>query len=295
MNVEVTAAEPAEVEADVLALAADGLLVRQLDRLFDGRLVGAAADADPVTMVQVGRELRAQRVAVVRLDELEPEGLRTAAARVVGAQHGGGTVAWALDESLPFALYRQVQAVVEGSVLGAYRADRWKSDRADARDRPLRRLLARSDELREVAARAELVRALDQRRARARRLALRTSSRPRASPSRRCGASRSARRGPRSVAAGLPALAAGGRVSASRRSSSSCATSPRARPSGRGSRLIGKTVTFDAGGYFLKPQSDIVRQKGDMAVARRCSPRSARSPSSSCRCPSLGSSRPART
>ena len=28
--------------------------------------------------------------------------------------------------------------------------------------------------------------------------------------------------------------------------------------------LIGKTVTFDAGGYFLKPQSDIVRQKGDM-------------------------------
>ena len=29
--------------------------------------------------------------------------------------------------------------------------------------------------------------------------------------------------------------------------------------------LVGKAVTFDAGGYFLKPQSDIVRQKGDMA------------------------------
>ncbi len=28
---------------------------------------------------------------------------------------------------------------------------------------------------------------------------------------------------------------------------------------------MGKAVTFDAGGYFLKPQSDIVRQKGDMA------------------------------
>jgi leucyl aminopeptidase len=28
--------------------------------------------------------------------------------------------------------------------------------------------------------------------------------------------------------------------------------------------LVGKAVTFDAGGYFLKPQSDIVRQKGDM-------------------------------
>ena len=29
--------------------------------------------------------------------------------------------------------------------------------------------------------------------------------------------------------------------------------------------LVGKAVTFDAGGYFLKSQADIVRQKGDMA------------------------------
>ena len=28
---------------------------------------------------------------------------------------------------------------------------------------------------------------------------------------------------------------------------------------------MGKAVTFDTGGYFLKPQSDIVRQKADMA------------------------------
>jgi leucyl aminopeptidase len=29
--------------------------------------------------------------------------------------------------------------------------------------------------------------------------------------------------------------------------------------------FVGKAVTFDSGGYFLKPQSDIVRQKADMA------------------------------
>jgi leucyl aminopeptidase len=29
--------------------------------------------------------------------------------------------------------------------------------------------------------------------------------------------------------------------------------------------LVGKAVTFDSGGYFLKPRSDIVRQKADMA------------------------------
>src|SRR3954454_4577927 len=88
MNVEVTAAEPADVEADVLALAAGGLRVRELDRLFEGRLLGAAADADPVSVVHVGRELRAQRVAVVALEEREPEGLRTAAARAVRALQG---------------------------------------------------------------------------------------------------------------------------------------------------------------------------------------------------------------
>src|SRR5215210_5249715 len=122
MTVELVAADPAEVDADVLALAAGGLLVRDLDRRFEGRLMRAAADADPITVVHVGRELRAQRVAVIALDAQDPEDLRTAAARAVRAHHGGGTVAWALDESLPFALYRQVRAVVEGAVLGGYGA-----------------------------------------------------------------------------------------------------------------------------------------------------------------------------
>jgi leucyl aminopeptidase len=64
--------------------------------------------------------------------------------------------------------------------------------------------------------------------------------------------------------AGLPALAAVG---------GSSAQAPRLivlrhEPPGAVERprlaLVGKAVTFDAGGYFLKPQSDIVRQKGDM-------------------------------
>src|SRR3954454_10215202 len=99
MNVEVTAAEPAEVEADVVALAAGGLRVRELDRLFEGRLVRAAADADPVAVLPVTGELHARRVAVVALDGSESDDLQTAAARAVRAQRGGGTIAWALDES----------------------------------------------------------------------------------------------------------------------------------------------------------------------------------------------------
>ena len=264
MDVELTAAQPAEVEADVLALAAGGLLVRQLDPLFEGRLVRAAADARPLTVVQVGGELRASRVALIALDEFDPQGLRTAAARVVRAQRGGGTLAWALDDSVPLALYRQVQAVVEGAVLGGYHAGRWKSERSSPGVGRLIVCGADDEELRQIAARAELV-------------------------ARWTNVARDLVDGPPNVvtptllaehaaalpgiraevvdaeAAGLRALAAVGRSSA---------TPPqlivlRHEPPGALERpllgLVGKAVTFDAGGYFLKPQSDIVRQKADMA------------------------------
>ena len=39
---------------------------------------------------------------------------------------------------------------------------------------------------------------------------------------------------------------------------------PAAAPAAPRLALVGKAVTFDTGGYFLKPQSDIVRQKADM-------------------------------
>src|SRR3954454_5400978 len=90
MNVEVTSTAPAEVEADTLALVAGGLLVRKLDALFEGRLTRSAADADPIAVVHVGRELRARRIALVATDGLDPEDLRTGAGRVVGGRRGGG-------------------------------------------------------------------------------------------------------------------------------------------------------------------------------------------------------------
>src|SRR5215207_9944839 len=263
MNVELTAAEPADVEADVLALAAGGLRVRELDPLFEGRLVRAAADADPVAVVHVGRELRAQRIAVVALDELDPEGLRTAAARATRAHHGGGTVAWALDESLPYAPYRQVQAVVEGAVLGGYRAGRWKSDGpAPGADRFV--VCGAGDELHEVAARAELV-------ARWTNVARELvdgppnvvtpaglAERAAALPGLRVEALDPA-------AVGLRALAAVGGSSAAPPQLIVLRHEHPDAPERPVLALVGKAVTFDAGGYFLKPQSEIVRQKGDMA------------------------------
>jgi len=86
MNVEVTAAELTEVEADTLALVAGSLLVRKLDALFEGRLSRSATDADPIAVVQVGRELRARRIVLVATDGVDPEDVRTATARVVRAR-----------------------------------------------------------------------------------------------------------------------------------------------------------------------------------------------------------------
>jgi leucyl aminopeptidase len=263
MHVELSGAEPAEIEADVLAIAAGGLLVRELDARFDGRLARAAADADPVSIVPVAGELRARSVAVVALEESGPDDLQTAAARVVRAKRGAGTIAWALDESIPLALYRQVRAVVEGAVLGDYDAGRWKSDGpAPGVDRFV--VCGTQDpEHAAVADRAELV-------ARwtnvAREL---VDGPPNVVDPAGLAARAAALPGVRAevldpVGAGLPALAAVGGSGASpprlivlRHESERAPARPRLA-------LVGKAVTFDAGGYFLKPQPDIVRQKGDM-------------------------------
>jgi leucyl aminopeptidase len=64
--------------------------------------------------------------------------------------------------------------------------------------------------------------------------------------------------------AGLPALAAVGQSSPARPLLLVVRHEPAGAPEAPRLALVGKAVTFDTGGYFLKPQSDIVRQKADM-------------------------------
>ena len=108
VDVEVTADDPYAVGADLVAAAG-----RRASEL--GAPERALAEADPVAMVYGD----GTPLAVVAL-EPDVEGLRTAAARAVRACRGGGTVAWALDASLPVALEDQVRALAEGAVLGGY-------------------------------------------------------------------------------------------------------------------------------------------------------------------------------
>ena len=95
MVVEVTAGDPYAVGADLVAAA--GARASEL-----GAPERALAEADPVAMVYADVPL-----AVVAL-EPDVDGLRTAAARAVRACRNGGTVAWALDASLPVPVEEQV-------------------------------------------------------------------------------------------------------------------------------------------------------------------------------------------
>src|SRR5918992_5813886 len=108
MHVEVTGNEPYAVGADLVAAA--GARASEL-----GAPERALADADPVALVYAA----GAPLAVVAL-EPDADGLRTGAARAVRACRGGGTVAWALDTSLPLSVEEQVRALAEGAVIGGY-------------------------------------------------------------------------------------------------------------------------------------------------------------------------------
>ena len=251
MVVEVTAGDPFAVGADLVAAA--GARASEL-----GAPERALAEADPVAMVYTD----AAPLVVVAL-EPDVEGLRTAAARAVRACRGGGTVAWALDASLPVPVGEQVRALAEGAVIGGYDARRWRSVEPP---RGVERFVICDgrDDLGPAAERAALIgRWVNT----AREL---VDAPPNvASPA---GLADRAQAVPRlrtetidPSEAGLGALAAVGGSSPIDPRLLVLRHEPSGAPDAPQLALVGKAVTFDTGGYFLKPQSDIVRQKADMA------------------------------
>ena len=252
MDVEVTAADPYAVGGDLVAAAA-GARASEL-----GASERAIADADPVAIVYTD----AAPLAVVAL-EPDVAGLRTAAARAVRACRGGGTVAWALDASLPVPVDEQVRALAEGAVIGGYEGRRWRSGE---QPRGVGRFVicGGGEQLAPVAERASLV-------ARWINAARELVDAPPnvISPA---GLAERAAALPRVTVqaidaseAGLGALAAVGGSSPQRPLLLVLKHEPAGAPDGPRLGLVGKAVTFDTGGYFLKPQADIVRQKADMA------------------------------
>ena len=252
MHVELSAGEPSAIEADLVAAAAGA---RALEL---GAPERAVAEADPVAKVFTTDP----PLAVVAL-EPGVDGLRTAAARAVRACRGGGTVAWALDASLPLPLEDQVRALAEGAVIGGYDGRRWRSVE---QPRGVERFVicGGGEDLAPVAERASLVAGWINV---ARELvdAPPNVISPAGLAERAAALPGVAIEAIDPIEAGLGALAAVGGSSPAKPLLLVLRYEPPGVPDAPRLGLVGKAVTFDTGGYFLKPQSDIVRQKADMA------------------------------
>jgi leucyl aminopeptidase len=252
MDVDVTAGDPSAIGADLIAAAA-GARAAEL-----GAPERAVAEADPVAMVFTD----GAPLAVVALAP-GVDGLRTGAAQAVRACRGGGTVAWALDASLPLAVEEQIRALAEGAVIGGYYARRWRSGEPP---RGVERFVicGTDGDLAHLADRAALV-------ARWTNAARELVDAPPnvispAGLAERAAAVRHLRaESIDPTEAGLGALAAVGGSSPAGSVLVVLRHQPPGAPGAPRLALVGKAVTFDTGGYFLKSQTDIVRQKADMA------------------------------
>jgi leucyl aminopeptidase len=251
MVVEVTAGDPYAIGVDLVAAA--GARASEL-----GAPKRAVADADPVAMVYAA----AAPLAVVAL-EPGVDGLRTGAARAVRACRDGGTVAWALDASLPIPVEEQVRALAEGAVIGGYDGRRWRSgDQSRGVERFV--ICGCNDDLGPVADRAALIGRWTNT---AREL---VDGPPNVISPAGLAERAAAIPGLRTetidpTEAGLGALAAVGGSSPAEPLLLVLRHEPTGAPDAPRLALVGKAVTFDTGGYFLKSQADIVRQKADMA------------------------------
>jgi leucyl aminopeptidase len=143
MRVEVQEVAPEQVEADVLAvpLAGEGALegvAGAIDSKVDGLLERLRGDGElrdelgHARVVHVDGQLGSKRVAVAGIGKpelVDADALRSASASVVSsAGEFAKTIAWALDDSLGLPADEQARAIVDGTVLGAYDAARWKRD-----------------------------------------------------------------------------------------------------------------------------------------------------------------------
>jgi leucyl aminopeptidase len=252
MRVTIAAGDPDEVGANLVAVAV-GPRAAEL-----GAPERALADADPVAIVY--RE--GPPLAIVAL-EPGSEGLRTGAARAMRACRDGQTVAWALDPGLEVPIEEQVRALAEGAVIGAYDSRRWRgAGPPPGVERFV--ICGGGEELAPVADRAQLIAGWCNS---AREL---VDAPPNLMSPAELAERAAAVKGVATVtadadAAQLPALAAVGAGSATRPRLIVMRHQPPGAPARPRLALLGKAVTFDSGGYFLKPQSDIVRMKADMA------------------------------
>jgi leucyl aminopeptidase len=290
MGVPIEIVLPGQAKTDALALPlaqplelsgesarfVDGKLGSRLQQLaasgeFRGdrgeALLLHTGDADTPRVVLAGLGKRA---------DLDLDAFRTAAAVTAQAlARVGGSVGWLLDEGLSASPPDQARALVEGTVIGGYTPGRWKTQDTEKLPRRIERIViahAETQELRDAAERAAL---LAERTNRARDLA---NMPPNELNPHTLGEHaqelageldhlKADVLGPRDLdKLGMGALSAVGRGSRNEPRLIVLRYDP---PSPTHADvhlgLVGKAITFDAGGISLKPAAKMEDMKGDMA------------------------------
>jgi leucyl aminopeptidase len=215
----------------------------------------------------------ARRVVVAgvgKRSDVDADTVRTAAAAVARRLRDvGGTLGWTLDSSLPLSLDEQARAVVEGAVLGSYSPGRWKTEQKGGK--PIEKIVLYGGE-NGVDAAAGRAATISKWVNWARDLAN--------SPPNELTPEDLAKRAaelagqhlevsaldPKQIdELGMGALSAVGRASANGPRLIVLSYDP---PNATGDvmlGLVGKAITFDAGGISLKPALKMYDMKGDMA------------------------------
>jgi leucyl aminopeptidase len=280
-EVEIEVSRPGDGKPDALALPfpEDDSTPRSDDAQLGARLQQLADDGElkgelgKTTVLHTDGTSGARRVVVAGIGkraDLDADAIRTAASAVARRLGDvGGTLAWKLDDSLPLSFDEQARAVVEGAVLGSYSPARWKT--VDKPKKRIDKIVLYGDEngAAETARRAARVGkwvnwARD----------LANSPPNELTPEDLAARAGELTGGSLSVNAlepaqidelGMGALSAVGRASANGPRLIVLRYEPAEAKSDVVLGLVGKAITFDAGGISLKPALKMYDMKGDMA------------------------------
>jgi leucyl aminopeptidase len=289
MEIDVVETPPAEVDADVLAFAVPDPVVlspagRELDErvggdlrhlIEDGELKGERGKA---TLLHTGGRIAAHRLGAAGIgdsDGVDADSLRTAAAVIAirAADVGGRSVAWVIgSDGVSLSPQEQARAIVEGTALGPYDAGRWKT-RAEDRRQGVERLVLCGPGAAGVAEEAQRANVVAAWTNRCRDFVN--------APPNECTPARLAEwaketagafdtldfevLGPKEIrAAGMGALSAVSQGSDNEARLIKLSYQPAEAKGDLVLGLIGKAITFDAGGLSLKPADRMEEMKSDM-------------------------------
>jgi len=275
VRVAVDIALPEQTRADatafVVAQPLEGLDPRLAALAESGELRGERGEA--ILLHRDGERVLA--VGVGALEDVDLDALRTAgAAAAAELARVGGTLVWVLDERLPVPLADQAAALVEGTIIGGYAPGRWKT-RENGGPKQVERIVLGHFETRELRDAAERAVLLAERTNRARDLAnmppnelypatLAERASQLADEHEHLTAEALTPEQMEELGMGALLAVGGGSQHEPRlivlRHEPPAPTHPDVVLG-----LVGKAITFDAGGISIKPAGGMDAMKGDMA------------------------------